>query len=355
MKTIKQTDIQNIISWFKANQKDYPWRRTSDPYVVWVSEIMLQQTRITAVLPKFLLFIQELPTIDALAACDDDKLMKLWEGLGYYSRARNLKKSAITIRDKYNGTFPSSKKELMKLPGIGFYTAGAIATTCFGEKVSAIDGNVLRVLSRYFSYTKDIRDKEALNYFDEIIIQSLNKSNLNALDIRYFTQGLMEIGETICIPKGKPSCAICPLNKNCIAYKNDSTSLIPYRSKLKDKKIINKTVLIIRYKNQYLIHKRDHTGLLANLYEFVNIDLSLNKNEALTYLEKYFTIESIQPAIHAKHIFTHLEWHMIAYEIEVSDIHQPLSENYSFVSEKELRKLSFPSAFNAYLRYYGLR
>lgn len=110
MKTIKQTDIQNIISWFKANQKDYPWRRTSDPYVVWVSEIMLQQTRITAVLPKFLLFIQELPTIDALAACDDDKLMKLWEGLGYYSRARNLKKCAITIRDKYNGTFSSSKK-----------------------------------------------------------------------------------------------------------------------------------------------------------------------------------------------------------------------------------------------------
>lgn len=356
MKTIKQDDIQNIIFWFKVNQKDYPWRRTNDPYIVWISEIMLQQTRIAAVLPKFLQFIEELPTINALATCDDDKLMKLWEGLGYYSRARNLKKCAITIRDKYNSTFPSTKKELMKLPGIGFYTAGAIATTCFGEKVSAIDGNVLRVLSRYFSYTKDIRAKEALEYFDEIIISSLEKSNLTALDIRYFTQGLMEIGETVCPPKGEPSCSICPLKQNCIAYKTDSTSLIPYRSKLKDKKIINKTVFIIRYDNKYLIHKRDKTGLLANMYEFANVDNKLSEDEVIDYLQNYsVTVNSIKPSIQAKHIFTHLEWHMIAYEIEVSDIHQPLIENYSFVTTEELRKLSFPSAFNAYLRHYHLR
>ncbi len=356
MKTIAQSDIQNIIYWFKVNQKDYPWRRTSDPYIICISEIMLQQTRITAVLPKFLTFVQELPNLDTLATCDDDKLMKLWEGLGYYSRARNLKKCAITIKENYNGIFPSSKKELMKLPGIGFYTAGAIATTCFGEKVSAIDGNVLRVLARYFSYTKDIRDKEALDHFDQIIVSSLEQTHLDALSIRYFTQGLMEIGETICIAKGEPNCSICPLHQNCIACKNHSISSIPYRSKLKDKKIIDKTVLIIRYHHQYLIHKRDNTGLLANLYEFPNIDLKLAQEEVIAYLQKYdLTVQSIHPSIEAKHIFTHLEWHMNAYEIEVSDIHQPLQDHYSFVTREEIAKLSFPSAFNAYLRYYHLR
>lgn len=355
MKKIVQSDIQNLINWFKLNERKLPWRNPITPYTVWISEIMLQQTRIHAVIPKFLTFVQELPDIESLANCNDDKLMKLWEGLGYYSRARNLKKCANDLIQDYNGEFPHTKKELIKLPGIGDYTAGAIATTCFEEKVSAIDGNVLRVLARYFGYTKDIRSKETLTYFDQMILSSL--TDVDSKDVRYFTQGLMEIGETICVPKGEPSCSTCPFHMHCVALKENTITTIPYRSKLKERKIIDKTVFIIRNKDHYLIHKRDSTGLLANLYEFPNIDQVLSKEETLQYLEKYpINIINIKESIIAKHVFTHIEWHMHGYEIEIDELHQSLfGNNYYFLSKEELAKISIPSAFQAYLKHYHLR
>ena len=355
MKKIVRSDIQNLIYWFKLNQRNLPWRNPITPYTVWISEIMLQQTRIQAVIPKFLAFIQELPDIKSLAIVDDDKLMKLWEGLGYYSRARNLKKCANVLLHDYNGEFPHTKEELMKLPGIGAYTAGAIATTCFEEKVSAIDGNVLRVLSRYFGYTEDIRSKETISYFDQIILSAL--TNVNAKEIRFFTQGLMELGETICIPKGQPLCSTCPFHTHCIALKENTILTIPYRSKSKEKKIMNKTVLIIHNHDQYLIHKRNYTGLLANLYEFPNVDNTFTKEDVIHYLKQYpFNVKSIKESISSKHVFTHIEWHMQGYEIEIDEIHQSLLENnHYFLSKEELKKISIPSAFQAYLKYYHLR
>lgn len=354
MKKINREDVENIVEWFAVNKRDLPWRANNNPYAVWISEIMLQQTRIEAVIPKYLAFMHELPNIESLAGCDDDKLMKLWEGLGYYSRARNIKKCALVLKDKYYYKFPQTKKELITLPGIGPYTAGAIASICFGEKVSAVDGNVLRVLARYFGYKEDIRDSETANLFSSIIENSFS-SNDDALFIRYFTQGLMELGEVICIPKGTPNCSSCPLSKHCKAYISDEISSIPYRSKLKERKIVNKTVLIVHSKDRFLVHKRNDTGLLANLFEFVNID-DASKEDVINLVESLgFHILNTKESITSKHIFTHIEWHMRAYEIEVSELHQPLLESYYFLTHDELQKVSIPSAFQAYLKHYHLR
>ena len=352
-KTFKEDSIK-IISWYKNNQRILPWRENNNPYNVWISEVMLQQTRIEAVIPKYLAFMYELPNIHALASVNDDKLMKLWEGLGYYSRARNLKKCAIAIENNYNGIFPSDKKELMKLPGIGFYTAGAISAISFGNPVSAIDGNVLRVYSRYIAYKEDIRDKEVSLRFSKEIESTIQ--DFDSDSVRLFTQGIMELGEVICIPNGKPHCDKCPLSNNCKAYKNNLINSIPYKSKLNKRKIINKTVFIIHDSNTYFMHKRDSNGLLANLFEFVNVDKFLKENEVNDYIQNlHFTVISIKKSVNSKHIFTHLEWNMQAYEIEVSYNNQPLDNHYYYLTKEEIQLISIPSAFNAYLKEFHLR
>lgn len=355
MHEIRRTDALALASWYKENKRALPWRDTDDPYDVWLSEIMLQQTRIEAVREKFILFKKELPTIEALANCEEDRLMRLWEGLGYYNRARNLQKCAKVLTDQYGGKLPADYNTLLSLPGIGSYTAGAIASIAFHIAVPAVDGNVLRVLARYNKDTRDVRDQQVKKETEEIIRTLFNNPPVKA-QAHLFNQGLMELGETICLPKGTVHCEKCPWSSSCIANKENLTDVIPYRSANKQRKIIHRTLLIIRDGNRFILHKRADKGLLAGLYEFIGIDKTLSASEARKETEKLgFHALHIKELPSSKHIFTHLEWHMKAYEVRCEETGTLPGSDYISKEKKELAHMAVPSAFKTYLDWYSLR
>ena len=254
-----------IVKWYQKQEKILPWKQDKEPYHIWVSEIMLQQTRIEAVKKYYTKFMKELPTIHDLAIVPEEKLLKLWEGLGYYSRARNLKKAAIQIEQEYNGKIPTSYTELLKLSGIGEYTAGAITSISYKEKVPAVDGNVLRVVSRVIASKEDVLLPETKRKITKKLLEIMPDEPGD------FNEGLMELGEKICLPNTVPLCETCPIQKFCIANKENLTNEIPVRVKKQKRKIENKTVFILKYKNEIAIRKREKIGILANLYEFPNV------------------------------------------------------------------------------------
>ncbi len=350
-----------LLQWYLANKREMPWRDTGNAYDVWLSEIMLQQTRIEAVKPKYIAFKKALPTIESLSQCNDEKLMKLWEGLGYYSRARNLKKCAITLVEQYDGKLPQDVSTLKKLPGIGPYTAGAISSIAYNQIASAVDGNVLRILARVFLDSRDIRMQEVRKDYEDVILAFLTEYQNDLLKYdaeanAHITQGLMELGETICIPNGKPNCTLCPLADGCKAHQTHATDQIPYRSALKERKIVPRTLFIIRDGDRFLLHKRQAKGLLAGLYEFPGIDQHLNKSQIGKQIEK-LGLEALKVNLlpTSKHIFTHLEWHMQAYEVFVSNIDVLQSDEYLLLTKKELQQFAIPSAFKKYIEYYSLK
>jgi A/G-specific adenine glycosylase len=346
---------EEIVHWYDKNKRSLPWRDTNNPYDVWLSEIMLQQTRIDAVKPKYELFKKNLPDIASLAACEDDALMRLWEGLGYYSRARNLKKCANALVEQYAGKLPAAYDALIKLPGIGPYTAGAISSIAYDMPVPAVDGNVLRVLARYFGIKDDVRN-EAVKKKIQDTIQDLYETKQKKGFFSSFNQGLMEIGEVVCVPNGAPHCDACPLQEKCICCKKKLYEEIPYRSSLKERKIIERTLLILRDGDSFLLHKRDEKGLLAGLYEFIGIDETLNEKQALKEAERMGAVPvRITHLPEAKHIFTHLEWYMHAYEIQVEQIEQLKIDHCILANKKELASLAIPSAFKTYINWYSLR
>ena len=305
-KQFPKQDANKLIDWYRTNQRDLPWRNTGDPYDVWLSEIMLQQTRIEAVIPKFISFKEALPTIKDLANVKEDDLLRLWEGLGYYSRATNLKKCAQIIVKEYDGQLPQTYEELIQLPGIGPYTAGAISSIAFNAQHTAMDGNVLRILARYYGIKEDIRQNNMKKELEETILPLYT----NTFSSKDFNQALMELGQVICLPNGIPNCKKCPLHKKCYAYINKETDTIPYRSPLKDRKIINRTIFIIKDHKRFVLHKRDNSGVLKNLYEFYGIDKYLSQDEVIQEVEKLgFEVLHIKELPNAKHIFTHLEWY----------------------------------------------
>ena len=353
MKQINNTLGNQLIEWYRQNKRSLPWRDTGNAYDVWLSEIMLQQTRIEAVKPKFYLFKETFPTIEDLSKADDDLLLRVWEGLGYYSRARNLKKCAQILVEQYNCKLPEEYDQLIKLPGIGPYTAGAITSIAYHKPHSAVDGNVLRIFARLFEITDDIRDTKTKDNIQNIIDSYLKNHPEQSSD---FNQGCMELGEVICVPNGNPKCDVCPIHEFCLASIHHKTETIPYRSPLNKRKIINRTLLIIRDGNHFLVHKREKNGLLAGMYEFIGVDSFLTKNEIITALEK----QNIHPLKikklpDAKHIFTHLEWHMHAYEITVEQIESIEKENYMLFDRTDLSSKAIPSAFKKYKDYYALR
>ncbi len=347
--------VQSLITWYSTHKRSLPWRDTGDPYDVWLSEIMLQQTRVEAVIPRFLMFKKELPTIQDLSLCDDDRLMRLWEGLGYYSRARNLKKCALILTEKYEGKLPPDPDLLIKLPGIGPYTAGAIASIAFGIGVPAADGNIMRILARYFGIREDIRLPETKKMFEEILKEVFTHPSFSAAGSE-INQGFMELGQTVCIPNGSPLCASCPLSGSCHAYRTDTVPDYPFRSALKKRKIVQRTLLIIRDGQYFLMRKRPDSGLLAGLYEFTGIEHPCTKSEAVSEAEhmglKPLTIRTLPDSVH---IFTHLEWHMKAFEIQVEELTQMPAEPFLRVTKKELSDMAIPSAFKTYVDWYSLR
>ena len=345
-------DAGKLCAWYETNKRALPWRDTGDPYHVWISEIMLQQTRIEAVKPKYEQFIRELPDIASLSECDDDLLMRLWEGLGYYSRARSLKKCAKVLANEYDSKLPEDYDALKKLPGIGPYTAGAIASIAFHIPVPAVDGNVLRILARINADHNDIRNTENKNRL-AAMLEDVYCSNIDAGS---FNQGLMELGQTLCLPNGTPLCGQCPWQNICRAHRQNLTDEIPYRSPLKPRKEVKRTILVIRDGSSFLLHRRPEKGLLAGLYEFCGYDGWLSQKEALKAAEDL----GLQPLRIRKladsvHIFTHLKWHMHAYEIAVAGIDTLIDESYVLADKKELAHLAVPSAFKTYTDWYALR
>lgn len=341
--------ILDLLAWYRQNKRDLPWRHTRDPYCIWLSEIMLQQTRVEAVKPYYERFLQECPSIRALAELPEDRLMKLWEGLGYYSRARNLQKAARTVVEQYGGVMPSTYGELIKLSGIGDYTAGAIASIAFEERVPAIDGNVLRVLARLTGSYEDIARPETKAAWRRALAPLVPQA---AGD---FTQSLIELGATVCIPNGEPDCAACPLAPYCAARAGSLTDTLPVRSPKKPRRIEKRTVLLIRDGDRTAIAKRPPKGLLAGLYELPNCEGHLKEAELPAYLRSLgFEPLRIKRIEDSKHIFTHVEWHMIAYSVSITPEFDGWHDGSGFllVSNADLHaSYAFPSAFSAYVKY----
>ena len=337
--------IAPLLSWYQKNKRALPWRNDPTPYHVWISEIMLQQTRIEAVIPYYERFLRELPDVASLAAVPDDRLMKLWEGLGYYSRARNLKKAACAIMEKHGGILPDSAEELRRLSGIGDYTAGAIASISFGKPEPAVDGNVLRVVMRYLGKTDDI----ALQTTKKETAAELRAVYPAGEDAKNLTQAIMELGESVCIPNGQPKCNICPLASLCTAQMENLTDSIPVKSPKKPRKQEQKTVFLLSCRGNYAICKRPETGLLAKLWEFPNTENKLSEEEALSYLGAMgLSPVGIMPCGESIHIFTHIEWHMTGYAAECLSP----SENFVWKSAAEiLSDYAIPSAFRTYVSY----
>ena len=347
--------VEPLLEWYDKGHRILPWREDPKAYKVWISEIMLQQTRVEAVKPYFNRFISELPDIKSLAECEEDKLLKLWEGLGYYNRARNLQKAAGQVMEAYGGEMPRTQEELLKLAGIGNYTSGAIASIAFGEKVPAVDGNVLRILSRLSLDEEDILKDVTKRRVEHQLMEVMPGERPGD-----FNQALMELGATVCIPNGKPKCEVCPWEKICLAHLQGREEEFPKKEPKKKRTIEKKTILIIQDENKSALHKRPASGLLAGLYEFPNLEGHLTEKRVLEYLKK-IGLEAlrIQKIETSKHIFSHKEWHMIAYQIRVDELakkgKQLEKENWIFVESKEAETTyPLPSAFSTYTKYLNI-
>lgn len=353
-------------NWFDTHARVLPWRDQPSAYYVWISEIMLQQTRVEAVKPYFERFITELPDVRSLAECPEDRYLKLWEGLGYYNRVRNLNAAAQQIMDEYSGVIPDSYEELLKLKGIGAYTAGAITSIAYNKPVPAVDGNVLRVISRVCADDSDIMKQSVRSHMQECL-QQLMEIQQGLLIPRKFNQALMELGAMVCVPNGAPHCEECPWNAFCEARLQERIDELPVRKKKAARRIEERTVFILRDGEKVALHKRPGKGLLAGLYELPNCEQKLNQQEALQYIEDlgYRPIR-IVPLAEAKHIFSHVEWHMKGYAVLIEEPGREFPEEDSakrderrkcrqkanellFVEAPDAReRYAVPSAFSAY-------
>lgn len=305
-----------LITWYEANKRDLPWRHTEDPYAIWVSEIMLQQTQAITVIPYYLRFMQTLPTIFDLALIEEERLLKLWEGLGYYARVRNMQKTAKAIVSQFNGKFPANYQELIRLTGIGEYTAGAILSIAFHQKHSAIDGNVSRVLARYFGIETDITlptTKKELTQLNETLLEDERPHS--------YTQAMIELGATVCT-KHKPQCDGCPVRETCITNQKGLQSQLPVKAKLKAKKILHYQTFILMDSSEQFIVTKVEDNLLKGLYLLPQVE-----SESLSYAIEALNEVGIEvlytnPLGQYKHVFTHLVWQMDVYFARVNNLSQ---------------------------------
>ena len=393
--------VEPLQDWFRNNARILPWRENPKAYYVWISEIMLQQTRVEAVKPYFERFIRELPDVKALAECPEDKLLKLWEGLGYYNRVRNLKIAANQVMEEYNGEIPSEYEELLRLKGIGSYTAGAISSIAFGKPVPAVDGNVLRVISRVTADDSDIMKQSVRTHMEKKLYELMNRSerevsqtkilkfglsDLEQKEIVFgqknsqeyenrvipfiFNQALMELGATVCVPNGVPHCEVCPWKEFCEARKQNRISELPVKTKAKARRIEEKTIFIIKDGEKIALHKRADEGLLAGLYELPNTNGHLTEGEVLEYIRKKgYEPVRIQQTCEAKHIFSHVEWHMKGYAVFLQakeymdrtdgfileEDYDSYQDEWIFIDVEDTKeKYAIPSAFSKYTKYLNL-
>ena len=341
---MEKTDLSALpgflLPWYGSNKRDLPWRADRDPYHIWLSEIMLQQTRVEAVKGYYARFLDALPSIEALAQCDDELLHKLWEGLGYYSRVRNLKKAAQVILETHGGIFPTKHEDVLALPGIGDYTAGAICSIAFNRKTPAVDGNVLRVVSR-------LRDDPS-----PIDLPQTKKEVRTLLEAIYpenagdFTQALMELGATLCGPNWKPRCEDCPCRDICLGYRNGTAETLPVKSPKKEKRQEDRTVFIFCCDGKYALQKRPDKGLLAGLWQFPNIAGHYDTRGILSQAEAMgLQIRDIHKEIDRKHIFTHIIWNMKGVYLDVAE---PAGDFRWMTAEEINTQAALPTAFRLF-------
>jgi len=370
-------DTKLLLDWYDAERRILPWREDPTPYHVWVSEIMLQQTRVEAVKDYYARFLATLPDVASLAAADEDTYLKLWEGLGYYSRVRNMHKAAVTIMEDYGGEIPSTAKELQKLSGIGEYTAAAIASIAFQEPVSSVDGNLLRVYARRNLYRENIKEPAAKKLAYDYYMERMPEERPGD-----YNQALMDLGATVCLPNGEPECSRCPWAELCEAHKQGVELEVPVVPAKKARRVEHRNVYRVHCGDALLLSKRPDTGLLAGLYEFPNDLLKLpadgttsgkktsgklTKKQVAELSKKALdaflahqdlTPVSVFPLPAAKHIFSHVEWHMTGYDIQVASLDalpatpdpDPAGDRQTlFVSPlSELDRYSIPNAFDAF-------
>ena len=341
-----------LVEWYRNQKRDLPWREDINAYKVWVSEIMLQQTRVEAVKPYYARFLNAFPTIRDLAEAEEDLLLKMWEGLGYYNRVRNMQKAAQQVMVDYHGEFPSTYEEIRSLTGIGNYTAGAISSFAFGIPKPAVDGNVLRVISRLTASYEDIMKASVRERVEEELEELIPVDAASD-----FNQGLIELGAIVCVPNGAPKCSECPLAHLCKAHEQGIELELPVKSKAKERRIEKKTVFIFQDGDHVAIKKRPAKGLLAGLYELPNVEGHLTEDEAIKYSKQIgLSPLRIQKLEDGKHIFSHVEWHMIGYRIRVDELEKSCTEKMLFIHPEEIQEeYPIPAAFETYVRYVEIK
>ena len=340
METILKLLPEALLPWFEENKRDLPWRQDREPYHVWLSEIMLQQTRVEAVKGYFTRFLNELPTIEALASADDELLHKLWEGLGYYSRVRNLKKAALVIMERYGGVFPRKYEDVLALPGIGAYTAGAICSIAFDQPRAAVDGNVLRVVSRL---TEDHTPVDLPAYKREVqgLLEAVYPKEAGA-----FTQALMELGATLCGPNWKPRCGECPCREFCAGALHGTAEQFPVKKPKAKRRLEERTVFILSCDGRYALEKRSDTGLLAGLWQFPNVAGWLEPEQAPAAVEAMgLKPRELFRQVQRRHIFTHIQWELRGIYLEVAE---PEGGFVWLTADEIDTKAALPTAFRQF-------
>jgi A/G-specific adenine glycosylase len=356
LKNIEKININDfqddLISWFKEEQRDLPWRKDQDPYKVWVSEIMLQQTRVDTVIPYFNRFIEWFPTIEDLASAEEDKVLKAWEGLGYYSRVRNLQSAVKEVYEKYNGEVPNTPEEIAGLKGVGPYTAGAILSIAYGMPEPAVDGNVMRVLSRILSIWEDIAKQSSRKIFEKAVRVLISHQDPSA-----FNQALMELGALICTPTS-PSCLLCPVRDHCQAFEEGVQNELPIKTKKnKPRNVQLAAVILTDVDGKILIHKRPSTGLLANLWEFPNVEINHPLQTGREQIGELFTQSfnlrmNLEKNIgQIEHVFSHLVWDILVYTGKINSRFEE-SDVWKTVSFKEMNEYAFPVSYQKILKLY---
>ena len=351
-------EAAQLLDWYRAKKRDLPWRRDRDPYHVWVSEIMLQQTRAEAVKGYYTRFLERFPDIPSLANAREDEYLKLWEGLGYYSRVRNRHTTAVLLETEYGGRFPESAALLESLPGIGRYTAAAVASIAFDENAIAVDGNLLRVFSRLCAYGENIRQESAktaaADFFLSVLLKEQEKGGAFAGD---FNQALMDLGATVCVPNAAPACGRCPWSGRCRAHLLGKERDYPAPAPKKARRIEQRTIFLIHYDQKIVLRKRPEKGLLAGLYEFPGSEGHLDAAQAAAEVRSLgFSPLRIRELPGAKHIFTHIEWHMKGYDVLVDETEPAAGDGLILADRQDLdTKYSVPGAFSAFRKELSFR
>lgn len=330
----KQQFRQELVTWYERERRDLPWRHTKNPYKIWVSEVMLQQTRVETVIPYYNRFLEAFPNAESFAYAEEEKILKMWEGLGYYSRVQNLQAGVREVVEKYGGIVPNTREEIIQLKGVGPYTAGAILSIAYGIPEHAVDGNVMRVLSRVLNISEDIALPKTKKIFEEAVMFLIDEENPSS-----FNQGLMELGATICTPTS-PKCLLCPVREYCIAFHEGQPDKLPIKTKkTKMKHSYLKAFVIKNEQGHILMEKRSEQQLLANMWQFPLVEED-NLSSAINRICDMYAISGIKgivSLIQFKHVFSHITWHIDVYSLECDN-----KNDSRFLSKDEIYSLPLP-------------